>query len=150
MISKKEAAMRPPLFLALLMVPAFTGPASAQPYRVQPRRLVDYWYQRFLDRPANDEGAGAWVDDLRQGESPQKVLATILSSEEYFQKSGSTNRGFVANLYRDLAGRSPSPREVDHWHTEPVSATARTLHTPYSCASRTAGIQDTKGQDTRN
>jgi hypothetical protein len=75
---------------------------------------VNSWYERYLRR-APDRGAATWVQSLRRGHSPEEVLSTILSSEEYFARAGGSNVAFVRQLIGDLVGREPAPVEVSYW-----------------------------------
>jgi hypothetical protein len=116
--------MRRCTILAALGVFVATALASAQPnwfrpplrpaFPDRPEELVRTWYLRFLNREP-DPGWIGWVNALRRGQAPERVLASILSSQEYFERSGRTPRGFIETLFRDLTGRRPTPRELSHW-----------------------------------
>src|SRR5262249_9034410 len=95
------------------------------------------WYQRFLEREPDFPGASGWIQLLRRGQSPQSVLANILSSQEYFEKAGSTLRGFVQTLHRDLYGRPPTRWEFDFWIPRAHSASRRDV--AYDMLSRAVG-----------
>ena len=88
------------------------------PYYDQPgyggSSLVDSWYRRFLGR-APDPGSQQWVEELQRGRPPQEVLSSILGSDEYYQRAGSTPQGFIYRLFRDVTGRRPTPREATYW-----------------------------------
>jgi hypothetical protein len=94
--------------VALLLIPAA---AQAQ---APPDQTVRGWYEQFLKREP-DPGAVGWVASLQKGTEPNRVLADIVGSQEYFQNAGSTPQGFVAAVYRDLLGRQPTPAELDYW-----------------------------------
>jgi hypothetical protein len=113
----------PTAVLGLALLP---GPAAPQFYRNyfrnqaraypdDPRDLVRSWYRTFLNREPDPGGLRAWVGALRAGNSPEQALASILSSQEYYAKGGNTPQGFIRNLYRDIAGRPPTGREMDYW-----------------------------------
>ncbi len=84
----------------------------ARAYATAPEQLVAFWYRKFLGREP-DAGLAGWATALRQGNSPEMVLAGILSSEEYYARGGTTPQGFVRELYRDIAGREPNRRELE-------------------------------------
>ena len=89
--------------------------ARAQVYGDQ-YSLIDYWYRTYLGRPGvGDTGMDYWVNHLRQGDSPDSVLAGILASDEYYKKAGYTPEGYIAQLFSDLLKRRPSPSELDFW-----------------------------------
>lgn len=79
--------------------------------------LVQSYYQTHLGRPADQGGLNFWINKLRAGVSDEQVLAGIISSDEYFQKQGSTSDGFVRALYREVLRRAspPSQEERDYW-----------------------------------
>jgi hypothetical protein len=99
-------ALLPAVWTVLL----FAAPAAAQ----DPLAVVRGWYRQFLDREL-EPGPSAWVDQLREGKPPDGVLAHIVASPEYYLRSGSTPQGFVRNLFLDLTGREPSPRDLQDW-----------------------------------
>jgi hypothetical protein len=91
------------------------GPAGyrrASPDR--PEDLVRSWYRTYLNREPDPQWA-VWVDAVRNGQEPNSVLASILSSQEYYDKAGGTPEGFVQTLFRDVTGRRPTPSEMDYW-----------------------------------
>jgi len=100
-----------PTLLGLLIL---TSPALAQMAPGDAQQLVDSWYQKFLNRQ-RDAWSSVWIDALRAGQPPEAMLSKILSSQEYYEKSGGTPEGFVQTLYLDLAGREPTPQEVNYW-----------------------------------
>src|SRR5262249_36965982 len=52
---------------------------------------------------------------MRHGNSPEKTVAGILGSDEYYAKSGNRTDGFIRALYRDLVGREPTEAELISW-----------------------------------
>jgi hypothetical protein len=93
-------------------------------------RLVDSWYQRFLGRTGRtDRGSSLWVSQLVEGNSPEQVLAGILSSDEYYGKGGSRPEAFVNNLFREVLGRRPTQREYDYWTRRAYTQNAEDMQT---------------------
>jgi len=78
-------------------------------------QLVDSWYRLYLNRPAEPQGMRDQIDRLRRGDTPEEIQAGILGSDEYFRLQGSRRHAWVAALYADVLGRSPSRREVAIW-----------------------------------
>jgi hypothetical protein len=77
--------------------------------------VVDYWYQKYLGRPASkDPGSSWWVDQLVQGKPPLSVLAGLLSSQEFFE-SGATPKEFVNHLFTSVLGRKPTWEQAGYW-----------------------------------
>ena len=110
--------MRQLLILAPLWLFGLAPPVSAQTDSGygDPAATVDAWYRTYLGRPAYDDpGSAGWVTQLYQGASPASVLSSILGSDEYFIRSGSSAAGFLQNLYRQIRGRLPTPSEQDFW-----------------------------------
>ena len=111
--------MRRFIALALIAVPALVTTVPAQyppppPYGGTAESLVDGWYAKFLNRQ-RDPYAAVWIDSIRQGQPPNSVLAKILGSQEYYDKSGDNPQGFIQTLYQDVTGRQPSPQELNYW-----------------------------------
>jgi hypothetical protein len=105
--------------LSLLGMLFLTAAAPAQSYfypdnrssfQESPDALVRFWYQKYLDRDV-DPGYAAWVNALASGSAPATVLAGILGSQEFYDKSGDTPEGFVQNLFFKITGRRPSEPE---------------------------------------
>lgn len=70
---------------------------------------VQALYQRLLGRAADPAGLNAFVAGLARGRDLDDVVADMVGSQEYFQKAGGTNLGFVQQAYRDLLGRELNP-----------------------------------------
>lgn len=104
-------------YLILLAAVLFLMPAPAARAQVygDPGSLVNYWYRTYLGRTPDPSGIITWVNALNQGQPPDAVLSSILGSDEYYQRAGSTPDWFIARLYADVVGRSPTPSELDFW-----------------------------------
>jgi hypothetical protein len=107
--------------LVLPAVLAFASLAPAQYDYYYPsaaprdgRLLVQSWYEHYLGR-APDPGALVWIHSLQSGRSPEQVLSTILSSQEYLNRAGGTRAGFLRQLYLDITGRPPTEQEFGYW-----------------------------------
>ncbi len=95
--------------------------------------MVESWYQRFLNRPA-DRRLPDWVKHLELGTPPTMTLAVLLGGPEYFHRAGATPEGFVTQLHKDLVGRAPTADELRYWvhrvqETDRVDATYTFLRT---------------------
>jgi len=115
--------MRRIVIPAVLGTAFLVGVASAQypPYPAPygnpdqgATQLVSSWYQRFLGRQP-DQWSSTWIDQIRNGQSPDAVLASILSSQEYYNRGGGTPQGFIQRLFLDLTGQPPTPGQMNHW-----------------------------------
>jgi hypothetical protein len=102
------------LLIAALFLSLEPSAAQAQTYG-DPNSLVDYWYRTYLGRTPDPSGIVTWVNALNQGTPPDAVLASILGSDEYYQRAGSTPEGFISQLFNDLLHRSPRPGDLDFW-----------------------------------
>jgi hypothetical protein len=89
------------------------APRPPQPPRYA--ALVTSWYYLYLDRAPDEHGLWDFVGRLRQGATPEAIQASIMGSAEYYRLHGLRDRSWVAALYTDVLGRSPSPREVLGW-----------------------------------
>jgi hypothetical protein len=109
--------------LALLGVLCLSGPACAQSYydydanvggyAQDPEALIRFWYRKYLNREADVPGMVGWAQLLRQGTPPANVLGAMLSSQEYYDKTGDTPQGFAQTLFQDVTGRQPTPPEFN-------------------------------------
>jgi len=106
--------MRRLIVLAVLGMLFLPVSSFAQYENTPADQMVREWYSRFLRRDP-DPGSAMWVDPLKAGQSPDLILSQILASTEYYIRGGSTSQGFVEQLYTDLTGRRPGPRELEFW-----------------------------------
>jgi hypothetical protein len=98
--------------------PPPTYPPAPYPQAGYPQsnaQLVAGWYQRYLGRQAESATVQTLAEQLDGGASPIEIQAGIFGSPEYYQRSGGRPWQFVAALYRDIVGRSPSRAELDSW-----------------------------------
>jgi len=111
--------MRRVILPALLLL-LFALPSSGQYSRYggyadrDASRTVARWYERFLGREP-DPYSATWVNALRRGSEPEQVVSGILGSDEYYRRAGSTPEGFVRQIFLDLVGNRPPPRQMDYW-----------------------------------
>lgn len=78
--------------------------------------LVDTWYQKYLLRSAaTDPGSSYYVNQLVQGKSLISVLASLLTSHEFFEDGVTSPTGFVNHLFVSVLGRKPSWEESAVW-----------------------------------
>src|SRR4029077_2823868 len=49
---------------------------------------------------------------LASGSTEADIIAGVLSTDEYYQKHGSTQTGLIEGVYQDLLGRAPTNAEV--------------------------------------
>ncbi len=101
------------LIVAIALLAVAPSTVQAQVYGDN-TSLVNDWYQTFLGRPA-DPNAVIWVGELNSGTPADRVLATILSSDEFYRRAGRTPEGFITLLFTDLLQRPPTPAELDFW-----------------------------------
>jgi len=106
--------MRLLFIAAAILTCLLPSTARAQIYG-DPSSLVDYWYRMYLGRAPDASGLATWTSDLNQGQSPDDVLATILGSDEYYARAGSTPEGYMRQLFHDILKREPTPSELDFW-----------------------------------
>src|SRR6516165_6349995 len=88
---------------ALLFV---RGLASPQIYYARPTptgnpgTLVRTGYERYLNREPGTSG-DTWIQAIRNGQTREDFLASLLSSDEYLAEAGGTRPAYVRKLYRD-------------------------------------------------
>ena len=81
------------------------------------QNVVNQVYQEFLDRAPDDAGVNYWVGVLGQGTSEFVLESYIVGSQEYYDRQGGDNAGYIRGLYRDVLHRTtpPGPSEISYW-----------------------------------
>lgn len=86
--------------------------------------LVSDLYQILLRRAPEPAGLAFWVAKLQNPGTPgqhsggadeKSVLADILGSDEFFQRSGGTVPAWVESLYKDIFGRAAERTGLSFW-----------------------------------
>lgn len=72
-------------------------------------------YRKILGRDADASGRSYWLGRVRDGLRIEDIAAYFYGGDEYFGRAGSTNRGYVDRLYRDLLGRNADAPGRDYW-----------------------------------
>jgi hypothetical protein len=76
-------------------------------------RVVDSYYLRFFDRPADRAGRAYWISILRGGADFENVQAAFATSAEFrSQNSG----GVVQAFYRTFLDRTATAAELTFWY----------------------------------
>lgn len=91
------------------VVNAFT---SSDEYRLREIRAA---YQTYLGRAADSGGAQTWLGTMRSGSSIEDVQVGLITSQEFYNRAGGTNSGWIALLYTTALGRPGSPGEINDW-----------------------------------
>lgn len=73
---------------------------------------VENLYQRYLQRQADPGGLASSVSFLASGGTIQQLAAILTGSDEFFQKAGGTNTGFLQQLYLTVLGRPIDPQAL--------------------------------------
>jgi hypothetical protein len=106
--------MRYHIFLTALMgLGLVVGPAAAQTQAHYD--IVEKYYERYLQRPADPVGMQTWAVKMANGLPVLAVKAGILGSDEFYQIQGSNPTGFVVGLYQNVLGRQPNSFEIQTW-----------------------------------
>lgn len=76
-----------------------------------------YRLYEALDRPADSEGLGYWIDALDNGASLKSVAQAFINSAEFAHVYGSnlTNTQFVSGLYEQILHRVPDQSGESYW-----------------------------------
>ena len=86
---------------------------------------MDGFYHALLGRAADPAGRGLFTSLLATGASHEQIRAAILASDEYFQRAGGTERGFLEALYHDVLGRGIDVTGAANWRYALGSGTTR-------------------------
>lgn len=76
---------------------------------------IDHLYETILGRKADATGRANWLRQVRNGTRLDQIASGFYGSNEYFNKAGGTNRGYVEALYRDILDRAADPKGRDNW-----------------------------------
>src|SRR5207244_1140523 len=83
--------------------------------------LIRDWYMAFLGRAAGAREVMPWAQWLASGATGEQVLASFLSSPEFFQRAGAfagstpSAETFVRVIYTQFLNRQPAAFEVSEW-----------------------------------
>jgi outer membrane protein assembly factor BamB len=79
------------------------------------QNIIQADYQRYLGRAADAAGLDYWTVHLQEGMSDELLEALFIGSDEFYQHSGGTNKGWVDGMYEDLLGRPADPQGEAAW-----------------------------------
>jgi hypothetical protein len=73
-------------------------------------------YQKVLGRAADAGGFAGWTQQILAGRvAVDDVQRTFYASQEFVDRSGGTDAGYVAMMYQSVLGRTASSGEVASW-----------------------------------
>lgn len=78
-------------------------------------RLIAGAYTRYLGRAPDAGGVQFWLGQMAGGRQIEQIEAGFVASQEFYERGGGTDRGWVTLLYRTVLDRAPSTAEVDWW-----------------------------------
>jgi hypothetical protein len=67
---------------------------------------VQELYERYLGRAPEGSALNWGVSFLRAGGTMEQLSSLLISSQEYLDRAGGTNEGFVEAVYHDILGRT--------------------------------------------
>ncbi len=80
------------------------------------RKRVTAAYREVLGRGPDPAGMDFWYDAIVHGRATvDDVKRRFYDSQEYYQRAGGTDAGYVALLYRTMLDREGSSSEVAYW-----------------------------------
>jgi hypothetical protein len=62
--------------------------------------LINDYYQRYLNRTPTQSEMTAWLEYFARGKSEEDLPVTLLSSTEFYERSGSTDARFIDRMFR--------------------------------------------------
>jgi hypothetical protein len=104
--------MRGLLLSAVSVILIAVASPIAQAYDQTQVNLVASWYGRYLGRAPEPDGLAGHLHTLNFRPAIA-VEAGILASQEYALRTGYSDAGFVAGLYRDVLGAAASPAQIN-------------------------------------
>ncbi len=117
-------------------------------------RSVTAWYEEYLNRAPENAGLASHVAALLRGVPSDRVEASIVGSEESFDRHGSNNIQFVEGLYEtEVLGRPADPTGLEGFVALLDRGTSRTavayafLSSPeYGCQVAGEAYQEVLGR----
>jgi N-acetylmuramoyl-L-alanine amidase/Domain of unknown function (DUF4214) len=76
---------------------------------------IDQAYAQVLGRAPDPAGRAGWLDALQRGLRIDQLRTSLMASEEFYYRGGSSDAAFVDNIYRAALGRGAAPSEVAGW-----------------------------------
>jgi hypothetical protein len=78
--------------------------------------IIDQAYSQVLGRAPDPGGRAYWMQALSTGAVRLDSLrTTLMASEEFYLRGGSSDTAFVNNIYQAALGRGAGPSEVSYW-----------------------------------
>lgn len=77
--------------------------------------MINSYYQRYLNRTPSQSEMTAWLEYFARGKSEEDLPVTLLSSTEFYERSGSTDARFIDRMFRVVVNRAPSNEETNQW-----------------------------------
>ncbi|MEM9133699.1 MAG: SpoIID/LytB domain-containing protein [Actinomycetota bacterium] len=89
--------------------------------------LIDDLYGAAFGRSADAGGRAYWRSAIDEGLNVEALGVLLLGSEEYYVRSGGTDRDFLAALYQSVLGRTPDEAGIDYWEAQLAAGRATRL-----------------------
>src|SRR5688500_19757977 len=83
-------------------------------------------YLGAFGRRVDEEGRLHWTRYVRRGGRLTDVGVYLYASDEFYARSGGTDRGFVTELYHELLDRPPDQLGLHHWLRSMANGLPRT------------------------
>ena len=78
--------------------------------------IIKGYYEQFLLREPDANGIAYWRDHVwKVYGGPERVIAGMISSPEFFQSAGGTDTGWVQALYQRLLNRTADSQGLAYW-----------------------------------
>jgi uncharacterized lipoprotein YbaY len=78
-------------------------------------QLITSYYQKYLNRVPNQAELTAWLEYFARGKSVDDLPVTLLSSAEFYERSGGTDARFIEQMFLSVVQRRPSNEEMTRW-----------------------------------
>lgn len=79
------------------------------------QRIVSEAYRDLLAREPDPAGLAFWSSRIIDRLTEAGLRAEILASDEFFRRAGSSDEGYLTDLYRRILGREPDPGGRAFW-----------------------------------
>ncbi|MFC1579023.1 DUF4214 domain-containing protein [Pseudomonadota bacterium] len=100
---------------SLVVLLSLALPAEAE-VSIEEARAIARIYTASFDRYPKDDGLNFWINTYGSGSPIEEIAEKFSSSPEFLRKYGElTDRGFVAQLFRNVLGRNGAEGGIQFW-----------------------------------
>lgn len=113
-LSRQSAWVASLTFFILLSI-GWMSPNVLQAQNASQESFIRDLYQSYFQRNPGIPEVNTWMDWFRRGSTAEEIHASIISSDEYFNRIGRDPDRWLTNTYRIVTGANPTVQEFNYW-----------------------------------